>query len=269
MLFEQYQHNRFVQPAGLDSIKLLKFDGLAYSLASPQFMPIQVSPVCPLGTISVITPVHQNNTLTTIRNTEVCSDVTNVLALECARRRRELLLKHPKTPERVKFCTSHRLLRTQSSDEPGAFPHFQIFVLCTAGRDEGSGKFEMTELHTHLDFYLRLLQQAEKLNLVLNDVRVKLTAFHERWVKRLPTELTPAFSDRFPDINFHFDHFPPAAENYYSAVRMQIYARNRVGTDFLLVDAGFTNWTQKLLGNRKERLLTSGIGSERLLQCFQ
>ncbi len=30
-----------------------------------------------------------------------------------------------------------------------------------------------------------------------------------------------------------------------------------------LVDGGFTDWTQRLLGDRKERLLISGLGSER------
>jgi|GEM_PF-4488011 len=40
-------------------------------------------------------------------------------------------------------------------------------------------------------------------------------------------------------------------------------------TDYFLVDGGFTDWTQKLLSNRKERLLISGLGSERLLTCFK
>jgi hypothetical protein len=31
-----------------------------------------------------------------------------------------------------------------------------------------------------------------------------------------------------------------------------------------LVDGGSTDWTQQLLGNRKERLLISGLGLERL-----
>jgi len=34
------------------------------------------------------------------------------------------------------------------------------------------------------------------------------------------------------------------------------------------VDGGFTDWTQQLLSNRKERLLISGMGSERFVFCF-
>jgi histidyl-tRNA synthetase len=33
---------------------------------------------------------------------------------------------------------------------------------------------------------------------------------------------------------------------------------------FEIADGGFVDWTQQLLGNRKERLLTSGIGVDRL-----
>jgi hypothetical protein len=35
-----------------------------------------------------------------------------------------------------------------------------------------------------------------------------------------------------------------------------------------LVDGGSVNWTQKLLSNAKERLVISGIGSERLCAEF-
>jgi hypothetical protein len=55
---------------------------------------------------------------------------------------------------------------------------------------------------------------------------------------------------------------------YYSGVRLQMYARDQAGTDYFIVDGGFTNWTQQLLSNRKERLLISGMGSERFVACF-
>ncbi len=42
------------------------------------------------------------------------------------------------------------------------------------------------------------------------------------------------------------------------------------GMDYDLVDdGGFTNWTRKLLSSEKERLLTSGIGTELLLKAFR
>ena len=45
----------------------------------------------PLGTSSVMANVDRNWAVSTSRNTEVVSDATNVLALECAFRRKELL----------------------------------------------------------------------------------------------------------------------------------------------------------------------------------
>ena len=49
----------------------------------------------------------------------------------------------------------------------------------------------------------------------------------------------------------------------------QIHARDPSGQDYLLVDGGATDWTQQLLNNRKERLMTSGLGSERLCARFR
>ncbi|MFQ5398910.1 MAG: hypothetical protein ACE5E7_04850 [Anaerolineae bacterium] len=35
-----------------------------------------------------------------------------------------------------------------------------------------------------------------------------------------------------------------------------------------MVDGGFTDWTQQLLSSHKERLLASGIGSEKVCSVF-
>src|SRR5436305_1563893 len=80
----QYERKRFVRLSAADPRALVELDRLAFSLASPPFEPVELSPVCPLGTNSVVAPVDQNITVATIRNTEVVSDATNVLALECA-----------------------------------------------------------------------------------------------------------------------------------------------------------------------------------------
>ena len=43
-----------------------------------------------------------------------------------------------------------------------------------------------------------------------------------------------------------------------------MYAQDQAGTESFLVDGGFTDWTQQLLSNRKERLLISSMGVEHL-----
>ena len=57
-------------------------------------------------------------------------------------------------------------------------------------------------------------------------------------------------------------------QGYYSGVRFQMYARDQAGTEYFIVDGGFTDWTQQLLSNHKERLLISGMGSERFVSLF-
>ena len=52
------------------------------SLLPPEYEPVELSPLAPLGTSSVVGTVHQNKVVSTSRNSEVLSDPTNVLALE-------------------------------------------------------------------------------------------------------------------------------------------------------------------------------------------
>ena len=59
-----------------------------------------------------------------------------------------------------------------------------------------------------------------------------------------------------------------SGQGYYAGVRFQMYARDQAGTDYFLVDGGFTDWTQQLSSNRKERLLINGMGSERFVAIF-
>jgi hypothetical protein len=264
----QYEGNRFVQPAAVDPKRLLEFDRLAYSLLPSSFEPLELSPVCPLGTNSVVAPVDQDNAVTTIRNTEVCSDSTNVLALECARRRRGSSGGKGRPDVDTKLCASHRLLRPHLPDNPASFPHFRVFSLCTAGRDRGSYRFEVAALREHLGFYVQLLQSAGQAGFRLEAVRTSLTVFEETRYQLLKTEVLEALSRSYPDVEFRFNQEQGSGQGYYSGVRFQIYARDAAGTDYSIVDGGFTDWTQQLLSNRKERLLISGMGSERFISLF-
>jgi hypothetical protein len=267
-LARQYQHNRFVQPAHASPTALLEFDRLAYSLLPPDFEPIELSPAAPLGTCSALSTVSQNNVVSTIRNTEVTSDLTNVLALECARRRRLARREGARAPDRVKLCASHRLLRAQRFEGPASFPHFRLLGLCTAGRDEGSFKFETDALAEQIDFYVRLLNAVGKLGYRVEDVRVSVTALDERRIGTLQANVLDALSPKHPGVAFGFDHERESGRGYYVDACFGIYARNQSGADYFLVDGGFTTWTQQLLSNHKERLLSSGIGSERMCVCF-
>lgn len=260
-LLRHYERNRFVQPSPLDPRRILDFDRLAYSLLPPSFDVLELSPVCPLGTNSAVAPLDPNQAVATIRNTEVCSDSTNAMALECARRRGA----SPAADTRL--CASHRLLRPHLPDRPATFPHFRIFSLCTAGRDRGSYRFEAEALAEHLDFYLRLLGAARESGFRVGAVRTSLSVFDEPLCAALQARVLDGLSRAHPEVAFELDRSGPSS-SYYSGVRFQIHARDASADEYFLVDGGFTDWTRQLLSNRKERLLISGMGSERFVACF-
>src|SRR5207247_11371369 len=103
-----------------------------------------------------------NKAVTTIRNTEVVADCTNVLALECASRRRRILRADPLSREPVRLASSHRLLRGQAYRSPTSRAHFRLLGLVAAGRDEGGFQFEGTILGEPLGLSLRLLRGASQ-----------------------------------------------------------------------------------------------------------
>jgi hypothetical protein len=268
-LVEQYGRDLFVQPSAACPTALLEFDRLAYSLLPAGFKPIELSPLAPLGSCSAVSPLSQNMAIATIRNTEVCSDSTNVLALECARRRRQLQQSTPRSAERIRLCASHRLVRPQRFDAPGTFQHFRIFSLCSAGRDEGSFSFETEVLFEQIDFYLRLFRESRRLGYRIEDRRVSITTWDPRRIDALQANVVTPLKRADPHAAVRFDQARQSGRGYYVEVGFQIHARDRTDRDYLLVDGGFTTWTQQLLSNRKERLLISGLGSERLIACFQ
>src|SRR6185436_7864770 len=98
--------------------------------AAAEFEALELSPVAPLGACSTIAITHQNRVLSALRMTEVVSDPTNVLALECARRMRA----GHELP--IHLVTSQRVVRAQPVPKlPGYAPHFRMFVLASGGRE--------------------------------------------------------------------------------------------------------------------------------------
>jgi hypothetical protein len=269
-LLANYERNRFVHPSPVNPALLLDLDRLALSLATSLFEPLELAPVCPLGANSVVASVDQNKTIATIRNTELVSDSTNVLALECAVRRRTYLRVPDQRHQRVRLCASHRLLRTQPFTGPASFAHFRLFALCTAGCDEGAYRFEFDALTEQLAFYLRLFAALGAAGYAIRSVRVGITDLtdgtHGEAVRR---DLIAPLAAQFPQVQWAIDPDRSAGRAYYTRLCFAIYATDPAEVEHFLVDGGFTTWTQQLLSNQKERLLISGIGTERLCTVFR
>ncbi|MDQ5822871.1 MAG: hypothetical protein M3441_01500 [Chloroflexota bacterium] len=269
-VLEQYEQNAFVRPSVADVGALLELDRLALGLAVPLFEPVELSPLAPLGTSSALAPVDQNKVVTTIRNTEVVSDSTNVLALECALRRRAQRREATYSQDVVRLCASHRLVRAQQYKDPNLRAHFRMFTLCTGGRDDVEGKFLAASLYEQLDFYLRFLASVEKYGYHLPGVRVAFTPLAgDREREHLQQQVILPLAERFPAVRLEFDPSPTTTPGYYELVRFQVYATDLQGVEYMIGDGGFNDWTQKLLSDRRERLLTSGIATERIVTLFR
>lgn len=266
-LFRQYKSNRFVQPSQVDPIITRQFDLFAFAMLPAAYETIELSPVSPLGSCSLLAPVDQNNILSTIRNTEVSSDPTNLLALECARRRELLMRENTKDSTRIRLATIQRLVRTQTFDEAAAVPHFTVLSLCISGRDEGAFTFEREALTEQLSYFLAMLQKVSTLNLPAKSPRIVFFLWDKDFEEAL-LDLIANLQKQYPDIKIRINNDPPE-QSYYSCLRYNIYASNFRDEEYFLCDGGFTDWTQQILNNQKERYLISGFGIERLFLVFQ
>lgn len=211
-ILRRYEADRFVRPAAVDPARLDELERIAFDELA-QFERVELSPVAPLGTCSTLAGHSADRVLATIRGSEVVSDSTNTLALECALRRR-----HDRKTI-VRLCTTQRLLRTQQFPEPFA-PHFRLVGLVAGGR---SGEEEKL-LAEQLGACARIVRAAGA-----KDVAV----------------------DR-----------EPRKQRYYAGATFAVSANG-----LEIVEGGFVDWTQQLLGDRKELLLIAGIGIEQLARA--
>jgi hypothetical protein len=287
-------------PSTVSARDLLDFDAVAFRAAS-DFVALDLSPVSPFAAASTLGRTSQNNVLTTIRNAEALGDPTIALALEAARRGRYAQV--------VRMCASHRVIRLQPFDVPGYTPHFRLFTLVTAGRDTGSSRFEIAHLLEHVRVYLRIFRMLMPVGLsfqnplvefadliavetaltaagitleeVQNTVRAHRLGGSERFLKEhgvsalpdrhslLESAVIGPLREEFPEALFRVNQQRPEGLGYYSRFTLRISPRAPDGNRYPIVDGGFTDWTARLLSNRKQRLLISGIGSEFVCKTYR
>jgi hypothetical protein len=257
-VLESWSQDRFVRPSSFSPIDYLELDLQAFRAASG-FQPIELSPVCPLGTNSAVAPVSQNKVLSTIRNTEVVADPTNVMALECAHLRKKLLRHDPKNSEEVKLCASHRTVRTQKFSGSASTAHFRLFSLVTAGRDTGNFKFESNAMAEHIAVYWRLFQ-----TLKIGSSCLGIYGTERGHIEAVIAKIHDLVSSP-PEINILGNR----DSNYYPTVSFSWNLKTSTGHELNIGDGGITNWTEKLLSNSKERLMISGIGSDRIVSLVK
>ncbi|MBP1994343.1 hypothetical protein [Paenibacillus eucommiae] len=257
-LLKRYRDNRFVHPAEVDAIQLKQLEMDVLNIAIHHGVtPIQLSPVAPLGCTSVIGPVDQNKVISALRGTEVVSDATNLIALHIA----DLIKTNNLREDLFRFSTTHRHVRAQFfGNVPGMLPHFDLFCMVTSGVDQGSYGFEKQSLWEHIQVYQSIFK-----TLFESDIEV---IFSERGGYKDSAGLISRVISHGHELqlkNVKISTGTPNKENqYYKGLQFTI--KTVIGDkEYYIGDGGFVDWTQKMLENKKERLVISAIGLDRLL----
>lgn len=256
-LLQHYQKNRFVKPATIDLMSLRALETqLLQIFETHQFIPVELSPVAPLGSCSVVATADQKKILSALRGTEVLADATNALALHCADLKKNGRWKPAQPGDQLRFSTIQRHLRTPRVAVAGHTQHFKIGCLVSSGRDTGGFQFECQSLAEHLAVMtsilrdslqisalrFKLIQRGSDSGRLLEQVRNYLNQTHNDWV--IETEPLPS-----------------QANSYYKGLQYKALITIK-GQEFEIADGGFVDWTQHLLQNKKERFLISGLGVE-------
>src|SRR2546427_7343940 len=266
-LIKDHISNRFARPSTASPTRLLEWDHIAFSGLPKVFQSVELSPVCPLGTGSVLSPISQDWTVSTIRNTEVVAESTNVLAIECAVRRLEQRNISSGKAAAIHLAASHRLLRGQKFGVgPGTRQHFRLFSLCSSGRDPGNLQFETETVRLHIGFFLKAFKKFLGSKIPL---RVTISDFSSEAPRlAVRSEVVDKLQTSHNGMRIGFDQERKQGRGYYGELCFKIFATSSTGREQELADGGDVDWTQKLLNNAKERLVISGCGSERLCEIF-
>lgn len=246
-LLEQWRHDRFVEPCAIDQRTLNELDAHLLAAAAG-FEAIELAPLAPLGTCSGVALTSQNRVVATARGTEIVSDPTNVLALECARRLRTA------PNETVDLATSHRCTRAQAvPNVPGFAAHFRLFCLASAGRERKDYGFVTGALAEHIRTHWAALDRLEQNGYSFpgRTLTLKATPAKRRLAERVAAAL-PGISAAHLEL----------AHDYYDGLRFTIDVTLPQASTVPLVDGGAFDWLRKLGANDKLAFVASGFGSQ-------
>jgi len=237
----RFESDAFVTPSTVSQRAFTNLDAHLLNHMPPHFEAVELSLLAPHGTCSTLGPVHPHNVMATIRGQEVLADATDVMALMCARLR--------DTRDEVHLCTTQRLVRAQRVRETFHTQHFRILSLVSAGRGDA---FAMRGIVEHIRIQLELLSTLPD-EFRRASLRVTLAADNF-------DELRAMLG---PEVTVDRDEQRLTKTSYYQRVAFKVWV------DALpLGDGGLTDWTARLRNDRRERLVTSAIGTEMLLKAF-
>ena len=259
-LLKAYANNRFVQPANISPISFKRMElEIMEFLSTKEFDLLEFGPLAPFGSCSVLGTISQNLILSASRGSEVVADITNLMALESAKRK-----KANTSSQNINLAATHRLTRCQPLTSEKHTAHFKILCLTTAGYDKGNSTFEVQSIAAHINIYLEIFTTI--LNIQSDQLRVKifhLTDNNQDKLSSISSRVRPLCKTE----NIELISIPRTQKIYYQDIQFQINFLCK-DQEYFIVDGGFVDWTQQLLQNKKERLMTSGMGTEYLYKVL-
>ena len=258
-IVDQQHRDRSVALSTADGRLVHELEGLALA-AAPGFAALVLAPVCPVGLNTVLGGIDQNSVLATVRGTEVLADSTTALALECAARRRG-------ATAAVDLCAAGRVLRMQPF-APGWSQHFALFSLVSGGRAEAGHGFELAALRRQIEVYLRMLRELCERGVTLDEVAVEVAGDQPR-LERIEEVVFAPLAMHHKDVRFTIDRTRTAAASYYRGLMLNVAVRPRGRESLSVADGGATDWAARLLSDRREQMVVSGIGLEILAQLLR
>ncbi len=250
----QYRRDRFTAPAAIDQREAIAIDG--HLLAGAEgFDALELSPVAPLGVCSTIAPTDQHRVLSALRGTEVVSDPTNVLALECAVRMRAGEGAGEGAGE-VHLATSQRVIRAQPVPKlPGFTQHFRLFALGSGGVEAKDHAFTVETVARHVRVLTAGLDRLEQHGYAFGARRVDVLAAPAR--AELGDRVAAALGDGIERAR------KPLAHAYYSGgLRYMYWVTASDGEQVPLGNGGTFDWLARLRSNRRAVYVASGLGAQ-------
>lgn len=166
-VLKNYETNhKYFYPSNNDVLTYNKLNTIFFQSVMPEYECIELSPITPFALNSTLTPLSPNNSLSTIRNSEVISDSSISMALECAHRRKI------GDKNLINLASSTRLLRMQkygNGKKEHWTQHFRACSLVTSFRNNDSKMFE--SLYLQISKWLDVIYN---LNLDLTKINVNI-----------------------------------------------------------------------------------------------
>jgi hypothetical protein len=303
-VLERGARGALVAPSDVDSRLLHRAERCAFE-AAEGFDALELSPVQPFAAHAALGGIDQNNVLTTTRNVEVGGDPTTALAIEAALRRRasrapvrlcasqRVVRMQPFdvpgfSPHFKLFCllSAGRDAGGSSFELDHLREHLAFYLRFFRLLDQAG--FAMSEPLVEVSDHRLTAALLADAGIAAEQVRERIRAHrlgasgkfwedHGVAPPAQPNERLALVQDRvfqpltleFPEAAFRLLLTRLEGFGYYPGLCLRVSPIAADGCRYPIADGGFVDWTARMLSNRKERTLASGIGIEFICRRYR